>query len=121
MHSLLWRLVSPRSDEGLYSVALFRILRKWFRVIMVDEYRTSKICNKCRGELNSYRKRDGKQSYSRLCCTKCAGRSSKNRSKQFVDRDFNAALNIMEVGISPVRPLCFTRRKREREKEKKET
>lgn len=29
----------------------------------VDEFRTSKTCNRCMGELKSYIKRDGKRSY----------------------------------------------------------
>ncbi len=62
--------------------------------------------NACSGELSSYRKKDGKLSYSRLCCTNCKGHPEDN-SKRFVDRDLNAALNILLAGTSVERPPVF--------------
>ncbi len=47
-------------------------LRKLFESgwLIVDEFRTSSICNVCHYKLEKYRKRDGKLSYARLCCRK---------------------------------------------------
>ena len=53
------------------------------------------------------KKKDGKEAYSRLACMKCG--INKKRLKHFVDRDLNAARNILEIGISVVRPQCFSR------------
>ncbi len=41
-------------------IGMRKILAKRFRVKEVDEFKTSKICNACSGELSSYRKKDGK-------------------------------------------------------------
>ena len=42
------------------TVGLRKALRKRFAVTDVDEFRPSKICSKCMGELTSYQKRDSK-------------------------------------------------------------
>ncbi len=86
------------------------ILSKRFEVIEEDEYKTSKTCNLYFGEMKRYKKRDGKQSYSRLCCKDCAGRHDKDRSKRFADRDLNAAANILLIGTSLHRPESLSRR-----------
>ena len=85
------------------------LLSKRFKVTEVDEFRTSKICNSCMGTLKSYRTRSGKLSRSRLCCESC-GSENKKLSKRFVDRDVNAALNILLIGTSPERPVAMSRR-----------
>ena len=84
-----------------------KLFNKIFRVVTVDEFRTSSICNVCHYKLEKYRKRDGKLSYARLCCRKCG--LDKKRSKHFVDRDENAAKKILLVGRSLERPACFKR------------
>ena len=81
-----------------------KLLSKRFMVKDVDEFRTSKTCNRCEGELSSYWKIDGTRSHSRLCCTNCAGQPLKARSKRFVDRDLNMALNILLADTSSTRP-----------------
>ncbi len=89
-------------------VKLSKMPRKRFSVTDVDEYRTSRTCNMCMGALSTYLKRDGRRSYSRLCCSNC-GRP-KDRSKRFVDRDSNAAVNILLCGTSCLRPEALRRR-----------
>ena len=69
-----------------------KVFSKRFRVVEVDEYKTSVTCNTCLDRMSRYKK-DGKLSSSRLCCTKC--RLENKRSKLFVDRDENAAHNIL--------------------------
>jgi transposase len=91
------------------TVGLEKMLRRKFEVCKVDEYKTSKVCNRCKNELSTYKKRDGKNSYSRLCCHGC--RSKNKLSKRFVDRDLKAAANILLAGTSSVRPLSMSRPK----------
>ena len=77
----------------------------------VDEYRTSITCNWCMRELRSYKKRDGRRSYTRLVCMNC-GRGQ-NRSVQLMDRDINAAANILLIEMTlPARPEAFRRQKK---------
>ena len=90
------------------TVGLKKALTRRFRVTEVDEHLTSRMCNLCRNRLESYIKMDGRRSYSRLCCTNCEGRW-KNRSKLFIDRDVNAASNILLVGMSEKRPRHLQR------------
>ena len=92
-------------------VGLRKAMRKRFHVNDVDEYLTSKICNGCMSELSSYKKRDGRRSYSRLCCMNC--RRHKDCSVRFVDRDLNAAANMLLIGKSlPTRPEALRRARR---------
>lgn len=82
------------------------LTRQFSRVIVVDEFRTSLMCNACQKELQKYRhKNDNKMSYSRLCCVNCS--IEKKMQKRFVDRDVNAAKNILLVGISRSMPTVF--------------
>ncbi len=85
-----------------------KLFNKIFRVVTVDEFRTSSICNVCHYKLEKYRKRDGKLSYARLLQEMWT--RQKKRSKHFVDRDDYAAKNILLVGRSLERPACFKRR-----------
>lgn len=50
-------------------------------------------------------KKNGSLLYARLCCTNC--RLENKRSKRFVNRDDNAARNILWVGNVPDRPACL--------------
>ena len=52
-------------------VGMKKLLSKRFMVKDVDECRTSKTCNRCEGELSSYRKIDGTLSRSRLLHKLC--------------------------------------------------
>lgn len=82
------------------------ILQRKFHVHDVDEFRTSKICSTCMEELRRYKKRGGRLSYSRLFCLTCSSRTGR---PVFVDRDFNAAANILLAGTSPTRPPALSR------------
>lgn len=83
------------------------LLRKKFLLKDVSEFRTSKVCNVCMGELKRYKKVGGRLSYSRLFCNTC---SNKTGRPVFVNRDVNAAANILLAGTSSPRPpaLCRT-------------
>ena len=100
------------------TVGLRKSIHKRFNVTYVDKYRTSKTCNSCMGDLSSYITRGMKRSYSRLCCMSC-GRSQ-NRSKRFINRDLNAAANILLIGVSPSRPEALRREMRRRKRPREE-
>lgn len=87
-----------------------RLLSKRFRLEEVDEYLTSKTYNRFFEKLNRYRWSDGTLSYTRLRCPNlnCGGERVK-LCPQFVDRDKNAAANILLVGASCERPKAFCR------------
>lgn len=76
-------------------------VEKHFKLIITDEFRTSKTCHRCLRYLETYTKRNGRQSYSRLYCREC---------NRFVDRDKNAALNILLVGTVSPRPPSMARK-----------
>lgn len=83
-------------------------LKRFPNVVDMDEHKMSVMCNGCRGRLERYKKRNGRPSHSRLSCASC-GLEDK-RSKRFVDRDVNAAKNILWVGTSSLtRPECLHR------------
>ena len=84
-----------------------KMLLKRFTVTYVDEFRTSVTCNRCENRLVKYRKKTGTLSHSRLCCETCG--LKQKRSKKFLDRDLNAAANILWIGTSPERPSCLSR------------
>lgn len=79
------------------------LVSKRFSISLVDEFRTSKTSQ----ELKRYRKKDGRLSYSRLYCT-CGSETSHKLSMRFVDRDLNAAANILLAGTSPSRPAYLS-------------
>ena len=80
------------------TVGIRNIIAKRFNVVGVDEYKTSITCNTCKNQLDRYRNQRGKLSYSRLYCKTCG--LHQNRTKWFVDRDVNAAHNILLIGTS---------------------
>ena len=97
-------------------VGIRKKLQEKFHVVVTDEYMTSRTCNRCLGELTSYHRKNGTKSCSRLCCAKCG--HQKGRLRHFVDRDVNAAANILVVGLSDCPPRPFRRpSKRTREEE----
>ncbi len=73
---------------------------KRFKTLSVDKFRTFKVCNECKGELKRYKNRRGKLSHSRLQCSTCTS----GGKPKFVDRNRNAATNILLEGESPERP-----------------
>ncbi len=75
------------------------------------QFRTSKTFNSCMGEMKRYRKRNGKLSHARLYCDACGGEMQKP-SKRFMNRDENAAQNILLAGTSPARPEALSCKRR---------
>ena len=71
-------------------VGMKEVISKKFRVVDVDEYKTSVTSNQCFGRMSRYRRRDARE-----------------RSRQFADRDDNAARNILWISKSRERPACL--------------
>ena len=82
------------------------LISKRFKTSVVDEFRTSKYCHGCTGVLKQYHKLNGRLSYRRLFCGTCAVRGKR---KKFLDKDENAAMNILIGGTSTTRPPYMRR------------
>ena len=91
-------------------------LKKYCKVVDVDEYLTSKLCHNCKCETENMRfnvydehnkKQSSKKVHSVLCCknTQC--------ERNVMNRDVNASRNILEILMSTltskIRPICFRR------------
>lgn len=100
------------SNNALY----IRIIQRRFEVVLIDEFRTSKLCCHCHKEL-SHRYVQGQQLWRALICRGCREiPSNKDRSlnnNRFLNRDVNAAVNIMNMAkhwvFSHNRPPEFSR------------
>ena len=97
--------LAPSSNLGLK-----RLIEKKYKVLMIDEYCTSKLCSKCNKELTHYKmsKKDiinyqnknkkelkSKNKHRLLVCSGCC--SSENKIKTFWNRDVNACLNMLKL------------------------
>ena len=90
-----------------------KLLKRRFPVILVDEFRSSKLCNQCHNEL---RKHCG--DYRLVLCPECQKCNSLiNKQSYIFHRDANGAMNILNLARSMIhegtRPPCFCREKRE--------
>ena len=103
-------------------VGMRRLLEKKFPVSLIDEFKTSKICSKCGGELTNYKRfhrvlvcnRRFKHSVNG-CESNSLGESggSENKKTTFINRDVNACMNMLRIGESwityKIRPDIFNR------------
>ena len=76
-------------------VGLRRIIGKKFNVVLVDEFRTSKLCSKCYGELEHYN-----NLHRVLVCRGCKGSGSEIKNSTFMNRDMNACMNMLDISKS---------------------
>lgn len=82
------------------NIGLRRIIEKKFNVVLVDEFRTSKLCSHCGNDLENY-----KNIHRLLVCKDCYKGNVKKRkcngseSKKvtFMNRDMNACVNILTI------------------------
>ena len=82
-------------------VGLKKAISKKYQVLMIDEYKTSKLCNKCENELINYKDKNNKKIHRLLVCMHC---KSKNKCDgleseiiTFINRDMNACLNMLKL------------------------
>lgn len=94
-------------------------LKRYCDVIDIDEWGTSKTCNKCLGSVVLYKnkiirkKRDGTKSQARMSVINSVIRCSSNEcSLCCMDRDINASKNILRLlhlqQGNKKRPQCFS-------------
>ena len=95
-------------------VGMRKLIARRFCTVSVDEFRTSKLCCRCHGQLQNLRveqQKKTKKVYRCLICPECE--SSKSKQPTFVTRDLNAALNIRQLALKWItektRPEAFCR------------
>ena len=88
-------------------VGLRRIISKKFNVVLMDEFKTSKLCSCCHCELENYKLTEReKEEYEKhhkksinklhrlLICKNCG---LENKNSVFMNRDMNACINILNL------------------------
>ncbi len=101
-------------------VGLRRLISKHYQVLLVDEFKSSKLCNTCHNELSNHIiKKEGSQGMDKSikkhrllvckCCNPCkfklrikatsviTNNGSENKNIVFINRDVNACLNILDL------------------------
>jgi hypothetical protein len=95
-----------KGREPTINIRLRSLLRKAsYNVYMIDEYKTSKLCNHC-GEIvkNKYkRKNETKAVWGLVCCSNknCVqdlnSKTNTNYKKRYMNRDTNSVLNMQKI------------------------
>jgi len=89
-------------------VGLRRVIQKKFSVVLVDEFRTSKLCSHCNCELEHYN-----NLHRVLVCRGCKSSGSESKNTTFMNRDMNACMNMLHISKSwiqsKMRPEQFCR------------
>jgi hypothetical protein len=98
-------------------IGLRRLISKHYQVLLVDEFKTSKLCNTCHNELSNHTiKKEGYDKSIKKhrllvckCCKPCKfelrikatsvinNNGSENKNIVFINRDVNACLNILDL------------------------
>ena len=100
----------PTKGEGLR-----KLLATRFQVVLVDEFRTSKLCSKpdCHNILSYHRNDCGKKVFRCLTCQECSARLPNTQRSAFMTRDLNSAINIRSLALQWIhcqnRPIAFRR------------
>jgi len=93
-------------------VGLRRVIQKKFNVVLVDEFRTSKLCSKCNSILENA-KINNKKLHRVLVCRGCKSSGSESKNTTFMNRDMNACMNMLHISKSwiqsKMRPKIFCR------------
>ena len=95
-------------------VGMRRLISRHFETVLIDEFRTSKLCCNCSKELSHVKIEQGeskKKLFRCLVCEECERSESKKRV--FLTRDLNSALNIRRLACDWIhdqtRPVAFRR------------
>ena len=79
-------------------VGIKRKLLKHFKIITLDEFRTSKLCHNCEHETTNFQVRDNPKPYRKNCILVHSLLRCKNvNCNKFWDRDINGSLNILKL------------------------
>lgn len=102
--------------EPTKDIGMRRLFRKnGFQVYLVDEYRTSKRCNNCGCDVENFLDRPSKRPWRKGEVVKVHGlvRCTNANCKIKWNRDYNAALNILDISNSAIvgqeRPVALRR------------
>lgn len=95
-------------------IGLRRMLEKNFKVVLVDEYLTSKTCNACKEETyHPIKHKNPRPKKEGLIEVHTLLRCKNNNCNKYWDRDTNASLNIREIVVNHIngkeRPLQLRR------------
>jgi hypothetical protein len=72
-------------------IGMRKLIGKKFNYVMLDEFRTSKLCCSCHKELENY-----KHIHRMLVCHNCNGSNgSESKNITFINRDINACKNMI--------------------------
>jgi len=75
---------------------LKRLLERRYKVVLVDEWGTSKYCNQCHNKLIHHRDSlTDKKLYRVLRCSECQSSGLDSKKTYFFNRDSNACMNIL--------------------------
>ena len=92
-------------------VGLRRLVQKRFKTILVDEFRTSKLCCHCHKDLSHEHVPQKGKLWRSLVCHECGSLESKKA--RFITRDLNSAINIRNIAHQWIhhqtRPEAFCR------------
>ena len=96
-------------------VGMRRLISRHFETVLIDEFRTSKLCCNCSKELSHVKIEQGeskKKLFRCLVCEECERPEGKNK-RVFLTRDLNSALNIRRLACDWIRdqtrPVAFRR------------
>jgi len=96
-------------------IGMRRAVAKKYRTVLIDEFKTSKICSKCSKELVNLKDTNNDKVHRVLTCIDCKSDSSESKKVTFINRDINACINILNILESWIehktRPEQFSREK----------
>ena len=92
----------PTNSKHKVLIRVLKSMRKKFRILNIDEYNTSKMCYKCECKLKDIKDESGNIIRGLKECTTC---TPYKNSFKVRNRDLNAAINILKIGITKIRGL----------------
>ncbi len=105
-------------------IGLKRTLSKYFRIINIDEYNTSKMCHYCGKETEKFMKRKNPKPYKDNEIIVHGLLRCKNViCNKYFERDFNGAFNIRKICISYLKNKAkptYLKRVKKKEKPKED-
>lgn len=98
----------PSKTKGLR-----KLIKKKYEVVLMDEFRTSKLCSICHNELDNCRMKKGKLHRLLICknckdCDNCKDDKSSDLEESdrrevkkitYLNRDLNSSMNILNLGL----------------------
>jgi len=73
-------------------IGMRKILEKRFKLVLFDEFRTSKLCCCCHNDLENYN-----SLHRILVCSNCKSDGCESKNITFINRDINGCKNILNL------------------------